>query len=301
MPTPATPPVGSPLSPVLLAPGAAGSASFDATAFAGVLVVVTGLLLLLSHATTQSVQPPPAAERTAGLWEDEGSDAHEGSQRGSPATPGADGSETEPVDQSSDPLESMSPGLLLANVAVTQGGFLVVLVGAAVLSDVPASALGLSPGAFGPTALLAGAVLGLGLYVANELGAAVADGAGVEYDERLRTVLAPDDARGWVVLLLLVLPLVAVFEEFLFRAAFVGVLAAGFGLSPWLLAVVSSVLFAVGHGIQGPAGVVVTGGLGLVLATAFVLTGSLVTVVLAHYLVNVLEFVVHEGFGVDWA
>ena len=33
------------------------------------------------------------------------------------------------------------------------------------------------------------------------------------------------------------LPIIAVFEELLFRAALIGVLAAGFDLSPWLLAV----------------------------------------------------------------
>jgi membrane protease YdiL (CAAX protease family) len=46
-------------------------------------------------------------------------------------------------------------------------------------------------------------------------------------------------------------------------------------------------------------GVVVTGVLGFVLAAAFVLTGSLLAVVVAHYLVNALEFVVHEGLGAD--
>jgi membrane protease YdiL (CAAX protease family) len=91
------------------------------------------------------------------------------------------------------------------------------------------------------------------------------------------------------------LPTVAVFEEFLFRATLVGAFAAGFGVSPWLLAVLSSLAFAVGHGAQGPAGIVVTGVLGLVLAAAFVLTGSLVVVAVAHYLVNAVEFLRHRA------
>jgi membrane protease YdiL (CAAX protease family) len=90
------------------------------------------------------------------------------------------------------------------------------------------------------------------------------------------------------------LPLIAGFEEFLFRGVLVGALSTGFGLSPWALAVASSAAFALGHGAQGPAGVVVTGTLGFVLAAAFVLTGSLLVVVVAHYLVNALEFLVHE-------
>jgi hypothetical protein len=44
---------------------------------------------------------------------------------------------------------------------------------------------------------------------------------------------------------------------------------------------------------------VVTGALGFALAAGFVLTGSLVVVVVAHYLVNALEFTVHEGLGVE--
>jgi membrane protease YdiL (CAAX protease family) len=124
---------------------------------------------------------------------------------------------------------------------------------------------------------------------------------GVEYDERLRSMLAPDSALGWVALLVLVLPIIAGVEEFIFRAAVIGATTAGFGTSPWALAVVSSVAFALGHGAQGRLGVLVTGGLGLVLAGAFVLTGSFLVVFVAHYLVNALEFVVHELLGIEWA
>jgi membrane protease YdiL (CAAX protease family) len=145
-----------------------------------------------------------------------------------------------------------------------------------------------------------GAGLGLALYAANEVAATVGDRLGVGADEGLREALAPSSVVGWAVLLLVVLPIIAGFEELLFRGILVGVFAAGFGVSPWLLAVFSSVAFALGHGAQGPAGVIVTGLLGFVLAAAFVLTGSLLVVVVAHYLVNALEFVVHEGLDVDW-
>jgi membrane protease YdiL (CAAX protease family) len=102
-----------------------------------------------------------------------------------------------------------------------------------------------------------------------------------------------------VVLLGGVLPVVAGFEELLFRGVLVGALSVGFDVSPWLLAVASSVVFGLGHGAQGRLGVLVTTSLGLVLAAAFVLSGSLLLVVVAHYLVNALEFVVHEGFDVE--
>ncbi|WP_440990986.1 lysostaphin resistance A-like protein [Haloarchaeobius baliensis] len=295
---------------------AAGS-SFDATSFAAALALVTGLMLVLSYSTTQAVTGSSVSRGTRqqeGSVDDAGTDGveeapdrqdtPERSDRSTTPDPTTVGpSETHqpwPDGRETDPLDAMTTGMLLANVAITQGVFLVAVLGAAMLTGVPATAMGLSPAAFGPVPLLAGVGLGVGLYVANEVGAAAAEGAGIEYDERLRSVLAPDSVRGWAVLLGFVLPLVAVFEEVLFRAAMVGVLAAGFGVSPWLLAVGSSLLFAAGHGLQGPAGVAVTGALGFVLAAAFVLTGSLVTVVVAHYLVNALEFGVHEGLGVEW-
>jgi len=110
-------------------------------------------------------------------------------------------------------------------------------------------------------------------------------------------MLAPASAGGWALLLGVTLPIIAVVEEFIFRAAAVGATTSAFSTSPWALAVVSSVAFALGHGAQGRVGVVVTGGLGFALAAAFVLTNSLLVVVIAHYLVNALEFAVHEGVG----
>lgn len=195
----------------------------------------------------------------------------------------------------------MSPGLLLANVALSQGLFAAVLLAAAWYTEIPPGALGIGTGDVGGLAAVGiGVGLGTALYLASQAGAAVAERLGFGHDERLRGMLAPDSAGGWAVLLGLVLPIIAVFEEFLFRAALIGAVAAGYGVSPWVLAVVSSVLFAIGHAAQGRAGIVVTGLLGFVLAAAFVVTGSLLVVVVAHYVVNALEFVVHEGFGVEW-
>jgi membrane protease YdiL (CAAX protease family) len=201
-------------------------------------------------------------------------------------------------------LDEFSTGALLVNVAATHGTLGGILLVAAWFADIPADALGIEAGAAastGPQAVLYGVALGLALYVANELVAANLDRVGVEYSEDLRDALGPDSLVGWLVLLAVVLPIIAVFEELLFRAALIGVLSMGFGLSPWLLAVLSSVAFGVGHGIQGVGGMIVTGTLGFVLAAGYVLTGSLLVVVIAHYLINALEFLVHEGLGVDWA
>ncbi|QSG13089.1 Metal-dependent membrane protease, CAAX family [Halapricum desulfuricans] len=194
-------------------------------------------------------------------------------------------------------LTELSTASLLANVAVTQGLFAVVVVGGAVVFSIPPRAFGLGAGATTGRTLLWGVALGVGLWAANEASSRALDVVGIEYDERLRSMLAPDSPGGWLVLLGLVLPTIAAVEELLFRAAAIGVIAAGFDLSPWPLVAVSSVAFGLGHGAQGRAGIAVTGVLGVVLAGAFVLSGSLLVVVVAHYLVNALELVVHEGLA----
>ena len=198
-------------------------------------------------------------------------------------------------------LQDLSPELLLVNVALSQGLLAGVLVAAAWYTEIPFSALGIGGGVVvGASAVAVGLGLGLALYVANEIGAVALERVGIDHAEELREMLAPGSARGWAVLLFVVLPIIAIFEELLFRAALIGALSAGFAISPWVLVVLSSVAFALGHGTQGTGGIVVTGALGLVLGAAFVLTGSLLVVVVAHYLVNALEFVVHERLEIEW-
>jgi membrane protease YdiL (CAAX protease family) len=272
----------------------------DWATFAGFAGVVLVLLLLLAHASKSVVS--------------DGAPTHPGWQRPRPGSVDpavtdvrlvdrvVDSGRTNvvhrPHDTRADRAQATQPQLstlaLLANVAVSQGAFGFLLVAGAWFTEIPAAAFGLST-AVSPSTLGVGLLLGLLLYAANEVGASLGERLGVGADEGLREALAPDSPAGWAVLLLLVLPVIAGFEELLFRGVLVGALSMGFGLSPWLLAALSSVAFALGHGAQGPAGVLVTGLLGFVLAAAFVVTGSLLVVVVAHYLVNALEFVVHEG------
>jgi len=212
--------------------------------------------------------------------------------------PGAEGdtaSETGRNTDSGTGIGELSTGVLLTNVVLTQGLVVVVVLVAGWYFAIPASAFGVGDGVVGPaTATVGGVVFGALLWVGNELSTRVADAVGAAYDESVRRMLAPDSTGGWIVLFVAVLPLVALSEEALFRAALIGVPATGYGLSPWLLAVLSSLAFALGHGAQGRVGIVVTGALGLVLAGGYVVSGSLLLVVVAHYVINALEFLVHE-------
>lgn len=183
---------------------------------------------------------------------------------------------------------------LYANAAGSQGLLLALLAAVIVLTGVPLADLGIT--ADDPIAdLLVGVGLGVVLAGLNEGLQLLLDRLSVPYDESLRRLLAPASAGQWVLLIIVVLPIVAVFEELLFRGALIGGLAVGLSVSPWLLALVSSALFAIGHGLQGVGGLLAAGALGLALAGAFVTTGSLTVVIVAHYLVNLLEFVRHRG------
>ena len=264
--------------------------------FAGVTIIVLLVVLGLSRATAREL-----------------SGANESPSRSRPGEVEAiSGDDTEPAPEDepaiepprSDPKPPDSrqstrvahPDLLLS-AAFSQALVGALLVGLAWYAEVPPDALGIDDPA---GAVLPGAALGAGLYAANEAGVWVTVRLGIESDKALRELLTPETRGEWALLLLVVLPVVAGVEEFLFRGALVGALAAGFPVSPWVLAVLSSVAFGLGHGLQGPGGVLVTGVLGFALAAAFVLTGNLWVVVVAHYLVNTLEFLVHEGLGVEW-
>jgi len=197
--------------------------------------------------------------------------------------------------------DELSTGALLANVALTQGLFGVLVVGGAFFFEIPPSALGITDATLstGLPAVALGVAAGVGFWVGNELAAAAADGVGITVDESLRELLAPDSPGGWVVLVGVVLPTIAIVEELLFRAAAIGVPVAGLGAPAWAMVLLSSIAFALGHGAQGRVGIAVTGALGLALGALFVLTESLLAVVVAHYCINAFELVVHEGIGIS--
>lgn len=293
----------------------------DWATFAGVAAVVTVLVLLLARASESLVSGGTDADSHPGTdaadtlspsdsapesdWAGTGfepavvttesaSSTTDTASNGVPAESPSDRS-VPPNRLRDPPISDLPTSALLLNVAVTQAFFACFLLGGIWYAQVPLSALGIEV----PTreALALGGGLGVVLFVLNQVAARAGRQFGLGGGEELRNALAPDSFVGWVLLLGIVLPVVAGFEELLFRGALVGGLQVGFGYSPWLLALVSSAAFALGHGAQGRIGIVVTGVLGFVFAAAFVVTDSLAVVVVAHYLVNALEFVVYEGVG----
>jgi membrane protease YdiL (CAAX protease family) len=293
----------------------AGSSHWNATAFAGFAGAVVLLFLLLARVSqamlstdgpdggahlSDSTSPPTVPGADDDGRTDDPDPAPDGEWEDDPK-PDLDAEPVTDVDPAGEATADTRPfgtAALLVNVLATHGLFALVVAGAAVYWQVPPSVVGIA----GPLvpAVAWGTVLGIALYAADEVGAEAADRLGVGHDETLRELLAPSSTSGWGLLLLGVLPAIAVGEEFLFRGVLVGAYATGLGLPVWGLAVASSLAFALGHGAQGRAGILVTGLLGFVLAAAFVVSGSLLLVVVAHYLVNALEFVVHEALGLEW-
>ncbi|MEE6211259.1 CPBP family glutamic-type intramembrane protease [Salarchaeum sp. III] len=187
-------------------------------------------------------------------------------------------------------------GALYANVALTHGTLLSAVAAAAWAAGIPLHALGVGTRPL-PSAVLLGVLAGVVLAAGNLVAARVADALGVPYSDALTDLLTPASAGGWLALLGGVLPLVALAEELLFRAALVGALTTGFDTPVVVAVAFSSVLFGLAHGAQGLAGVLVAGLLGAALAAVFVLTDSLVAVVVAHALVNAIELVGHATHG----
>jgi len=194
-----------------------------------------------------------------------------------------------------DPIDpgiiGMSRRSLYANATLSQAFLLAILTTGFSLAGVTIEVIGL-PGAVDVSwAIALGVGLGFALAGVNEGMERLFDLVGITYDDALRRLLSPTTATEWAALCLVVLPTVALFEEVLFRGVLIGGLSVGLAISPWVLVIISSVLFAMGHGLQGPGGLLAAGILGFVLAVSFVVTESLLLVIVAHYVVNLTEFV----------
>jgi uncharacterized protein len=88
---------------------------------------------------------------------------------------------------------------------------------------------------------------------------------------------------GGIALAIVLVVVVALAEETIFRG-YLLLRLQGVGLRPWGAAILSSVIFSLGHGYEGSAGVVTVGILGLVLALVYLWRGSLVAPIVIHFL-----------------
>ncbi|HEX2912956.1 MAG TPA: type II CAAX endopeptidase family protein [Chloroflexia bacterium] len=108
------------------------------------------------------------------------------------------------------------------------------------------------------------------------------------YSPELMKNLIPRNQLEWV-LIIIPLFLAVALEEMLFRALLIG----GYSVvvNPWAMALASSVVFGMMHSPQGILGIVLTGLVGLLFGAVFIITGSLLVVIIAHFAVNFLQIV----------
>ncbi|WEL17850.1 Metal-dependent membrane protease, CAAX family [Halorhabdus sp. SVX81] len=261
-------------------------------AFVGLTGVVVSLVVVLATLTQRLLDAESSQQSTVRL-QPTGLDPAVTRSRWVRVRPAGRSTPTGGTTSPRDSPPSIPTVALFVNVVLTQGVFGGVLLVGALVFSIPISAFGVGPASLGAVAPALGLGIGLGLWIGSELAVSLADAVGIDYDQGLQAMLTPTTQGEWILLFGVVLPIVAASEEFIFRAAAIGVPATGLDASPWALAVVSSLAFGVAHGAQGRAGVAVTGLLGLALASVYIATGSLLVVIVAHYVVNATEFLVN--------
>jgi uncharacterized protein len=82
---------------------------------------------------------------------------------------------------------------------------------------------------------------------------------------------------------LILVTIVALAEETIFRGYLI-LRFRGVGLSPWGAALLAAVIFSLGHGYEGAAGVITVGVMGLTFGLIYLWRGSLVAPVVMHFL-----------------
>ncbi|MEI7556021.1 type II CAAX endopeptidase family protein [Candidatus Chlorohelix sp.] len=146
---------------------------------------------------------------------------------------------------------------------------------------------GWSPRNFG-VELVIGVIIGLVVqYSVNFIsGLAIRIWGPQIYSPIIMKNVVPRKLSEWILILIPLLLAVAV-EEVLFRALTVG----GFSslINPWIMAIGSSILFGLVHVPQGKLGMVLTGLVGFIFAAIFIITNSLLVVISAHYVINLLQ------------
>lgn len=145
-----------------------------------------------------------------------------------------------------------------------------------------------------PLDLIAGVALGVGLWLSLVGLTWILAARGIEFSESRNSVarlMDTEDKYHWNVVIGVVYPLVAFGEELLFRGAFIGGLHAAWGLPIWVLILVSGILYGLPQLPSDAFSFLRVSAIGWALAGGWVLVGSLVVPILAHYIVNVLLLV----------
>ena len=113
------------------------------------------------------------------------------------------------------------------------------------------------------------------------------------YSDVVLRSIRPRSLKEWPLVILALLP-VALLEELLFRSLLLG------GFSPYVnvifFAIAASILFGLLHRPQGEWGVVAVTVIALVLSALFMWRGSLLVIVVAHWVANIAQLLQAERY-----
>lgn len=141
-------------------------------------------------------------------------------------------------------------------------------------------------------------LVGAALFVPLLLGIAALDAllraAGLAEPVRPPDYLLPRSGSDYALAVVLLVT-VAVAEETVFRGYLLRRFSQATG-STTLAVVLSSVLFALGHGYQGSLGIIAVGAIGVVFAVVYLKRGSLVAPMVMHFIQNFLGLIVTPQF-----
>ncbi len=142
------------------------------------------------------------------------------------------------------------------------------------------------------------ALAGMALFVPLFAGIALLEGllraAGFAEPIKPPAYLLPQSGAEYLLALLLLLT-VAVTEETVFRGYLLRRFRQVTG-SVWLAVLLSSAIFALGHGYQGPLGIIAVGAIGVVFAVVYLRRGSLVAPMVMHFIQNFIGLIVAPHF-----
>jgi membrane protease YdiL (CAAX protease family) len=131
------------------------------------------------------------------------------------------------------------------------------------------------------------AALGVAIFFPFAYGARLLDGAlqsvGFSAPATPLPALVPGSSLGQIGLALLLVAIVAVTEETIFRGYLIRRFAA-LTRSPAAAVWLAAFAFSLGHGYEGSAGLITVGAMGLVLGVVYLWRGSLVAPMVIHFL-----------------
>ncbi|MFB6253065.1 MAG: lysostaphin resistance A-like protein, partial [Halobacteriaceae archaeon] len=187
------------------------------------------------------------------------------------------------------------------NIIISHGVFAMIVMALLLYSHISLEELGVTIQHLSIPYVIDGLFLGVGLAMLNEFASILIVKFEFDYQTELRELLTPESTFGWILLIFVALPVVAGFEELLFRVALIGAVSGSLQISPWIMLLVSSILFGFAHMGQGNGGRFVATLLGIVLGMIYIVTNSFVVIMLGHYFVNSIEFVIHQGLKSHFA